>query len=302
MGMEINWLEDFLTLSITRNFSRAAELRNVTQPAFSRRIRNLEYWVGAVLIDRSLFPISLTPAGEAFRKTAQETLDSLRNGREEAQGLMPKSGEVVSIAASHTIAVSFFADWHAALQGRTGAIKARVVADNVAGCIEALITGHCELMLAYSSAALPTLVQMSRYPSTPLASERLVPVSAPGSRGSARYALAGKNALPYLCYPSSSYLGRLTASIIEREGLAGRLDFRYECSMSNVLKSGALAGTGIAWIPALAVRDELAAGSLVCAGDDRHAASLEISLYRQAEPSRPQVERIWDVCLGDSSN
>ena len=66
--MEVSWLEDFLTLSVTRNFTRAAELRNVTQPAFSRRIRNLEYWVGAVLIDRSLFPISLTPAGEAFAR------------------------------------------------------------------------------------------------------------------------------------------------------------------------------------------------------------------------------------------
>ena len=224
--MEVNWLEDFLTLSVTRNFSRAAELRNVTQPAFSRRIRNLEYWVGAVLIDRSIFPTSLTPAGEAFRKTAQETLETLRNGREEAQGLMPKSGEVVTIAASHTIAVSFFAEWHAGLQANSGTIKARVVADNVAGCIEALITGHCGLMLAYSSAALPTLAQMSRYPSLPLA------------------------------------------------------------------------GAGIAWIPELAVRDELVSGSLVCAGEDRHTTPLEISLHRQAEISRPEVEAIWSACVG----
>jgi DNA-binding transcriptional LysR family regulator len=301
--MEVNWLEDFLTLSITRNFSRAAELRNVTQPAFSRRIRNLEYWVGAVLIDRSLFPIGLTLAGEAFRKTAQETVDTLRNGREEAQGLMPtKSGEIVAIAASHTIAVSFFADWHAALQASTGAIKARVIADNVAGCVEALITGHCDLMLAYSSAALPTLAQMNRYPSAALVSERLVPVSAPESTGSARYTLTSREMLPYLCYPSNSYLGRLTASVIDRENLAARLDFRYECSMSDVLKSGVVAGAGIAWIPELAVRDELAAGSLVYAGDDRHTATLGISLYRQAEPSRPEVERIWKACLEASAN
>ena len=59
---------------------------------------NLEYWVGAVLIDRSLFPISLTPAG-GLRKTAQSTLDA-RSGREEAQGLMPKSRRWSPIAAS----------------------------------------------------------------------------------------------------------------------------------------------------------------------------------------------------------
>lgn len=300
--MELNWLEDFLTLAVTRNFSRAAELRNVTQPAFSRRIRNLEYWVGAMLVDRSLFPINLTPAGNAFRKTAQEALDTLRNGREEAQGFMPKAGEIVLIAASHTIAVSFFADWHARMQDGIGAIKARVIADNVAGCVEALITGHCDLMLAYSSAALPTLADMDRYPSTPLAHERLVPVSAPAPDGSPRYSLRGHKVLPYLCYSGNSYLGRLTSTVIDREDLAARLDFRYECSMSDVLKGGVVAGAGIAWIPELAVRDELAAGSLVLAGDDRHTAPLAISLYRKAELTRPEVERIWAASLGMSGS
>ena len=40
--MEIAWLEDFLALSATLNFSRAAEMRNLTQPTFNRRIKNLE--------------------------------------------------------------------------------------------------------------------------------------------------------------------------------------------------------------------------------------------------------------------
>ena len=213
---------------------------------------------------------------------------------------MPKAGEVVSIAASHTIAVSFFADWHAGLQASIGAVKARIIADHVAGCVEALITGTCDLMLTYSSPALPTLADMGRYPSTPLAHERLVPVSAPARNGSARYALSGREALPYLCYSGNSYLGRLTAAVIDREALAGRLEFRYECSMSDVLKRGVLAGAGIAWVPELAVRDELAAGTLVLAGEERHTAPLGISLYRKAELSRPEVERIWAACVDRS--
>jgi DNA-binding transcriptional LysR family regulator len=40
--MELIWFEDYLALAETLNFSRAAELRNITQPAFSRRIRALE--------------------------------------------------------------------------------------------------------------------------------------------------------------------------------------------------------------------------------------------------------------------
>ena len=60
--MQLAWLEDFVELARTRNFSRAAENRFVTSPAFGRRIRALEEWVGAPLAERKQ-PVSLTPAG-----------------------------------------------------------------------------------------------------------------------------------------------------------------------------------------------------------------------------------------------
>ena len=40
--MQLKWFEDFLALAQTRSFSRAAELRHVTHPAFGRRIKALE--------------------------------------------------------------------------------------------------------------------------------------------------------------------------------------------------------------------------------------------------------------------
>ncbi len=65
MNLETKWLEDFLELAETRNFSAAAVRRNVTQPAFSRRIRMLERSVGAELVDRGQTPIALTESGRA---------------------------------------------------------------------------------------------------------------------------------------------------------------------------------------------------------------------------------------------
>ena len=62
--MEHKWLEDLVVLAETRSFSRAALMRNITQPAFSRRIQALEAWMGVDLIVRSSYPPSLTPAGE----------------------------------------------------------------------------------------------------------------------------------------------------------------------------------------------------------------------------------------------
>ena len=82
--METKWLEDFVSLAETRSFSRSAQLRHVTQPAFSRRIQALEAWAGIDLVDRSSYPTRLTPAGETFHGQALEVLDALQALLEQA--------------------------------------------------------------------------------------------------------------------------------------------------------------------------------------------------------------------------
>lgn len=54
--MTLSGFEDFLTLTGSGTFSKAAQQRNVTQPAFSRRIQMLENWLGVQLIDRKAAP------------------------------------------------------------------------------------------------------------------------------------------------------------------------------------------------------------------------------------------------------
>ena len=79
--MDTKWLEDFVSLAETRSFSRSAQLRHVTQSAFSRRIQSLEAWAGVELVDRSAYPTRLTPAGATFYVQAQEILLSLQSSR-----------------------------------------------------------------------------------------------------------------------------------------------------------------------------------------------------------------------------
>src|SRR4051812_17827196 len=80
-GVETKWLEDFISLAETRSFSRSAQLRHITQPAFSRRIQSLEAWAGIDLVDRSSYPTRLTAAGETFRSQALEILGALQTTR-----------------------------------------------------------------------------------------------------------------------------------------------------------------------------------------------------------------------------
>jgi LysR family transcriptional regulator, low CO2-responsive transcriptional regulator len=74
--MDFDQLQTFLEVARHASFSRAAEKRFRTQPAISSQIRALEDEVGAKLFDRSGGKVSLTAAGKAFQKYAQETLEA----------------------------------------------------------------------------------------------------------------------------------------------------------------------------------------------------------------------------------
>lgn len=80
--MDTRWLEDFVSLAETRSFSRSAQLRHITQPAFTRRIQALEAWAGTALIDRSSYPTRLTPAGQALYPQALNWLQDLQRIRQ----------------------------------------------------------------------------------------------------------------------------------------------------------------------------------------------------------------------------
>jgi len=65
--MELHQIRYFLAACETLNFTRAAELRNVSQPALTKAIHMLEYELGGPLFDTQSRPIQLTAFGELLR-------------------------------------------------------------------------------------------------------------------------------------------------------------------------------------------------------------------------------------------
>lgn len=74
VGMELRHLRYFVAVARSLHFSRAAAGLNMTQPALSRQIRDLEEELGVRLLHRHGRETSLTPAGRRFFERAQEIL------------------------------------------------------------------------------------------------------------------------------------------------------------------------------------------------------------------------------------
>lgn len=70
--MDINRLNEFITLATHLNYSKAANQLYLTQPALSRHIHDLEQTLGAKLFVRDTHNVYLTSVGKLFFNEAQE--------------------------------------------------------------------------------------------------------------------------------------------------------------------------------------------------------------------------------------
>lgn len=207
--MELKWLEDFLSLAASRSFSRAAELRNITQPAFSRRIRSLEIWLGCELFDRTRYPVTLTTEGRAFLETAEGMVHQLYQAKAALQGR--NSGQLpqasFAVTALHTLTTTLLPGWLSALRDQIGPVGSRVLPENFALCLQALTEGGYDFFMTFQHGSVPIPLDPQRFPYVTIGSDSLVGVARTDRL--AHWRAAGPT-LPLLHYSRGSFLGLLT--------------------------------------------------------------------------------------------
>lgn len=290
--METKWLEDFVSLAETHSFSRSAQLRHVTQPAFSRRIQSLEAWAGIDLVDRSSYPTRLTPAGATLYTQSLEMLQALQSTRAMLRGYHAAGHDVIEFAVPHTLAFTFFPAWLSSLRGQFGPIKSRLIALNVHDAVLRLVEGSCDLLLAYHHASQPVQLDADRYEMLTLGQEVLAPYVRSDAAGAPLFQLPGRagQLLPYLGYAPGAYLGGVVDLILKQSATPIHLDRVYETDMAEGLKAMALEGHGIAFLPYSAVRKELRSKRLVSAAP-KEMAGLEMTLDIRVYRERPQANQ-----------
>nr|WP_315463801.1 LysR substrate-binding domain-containing protein [uncultured Rhodoferax sp.] len=285
--METKWLEDFVSLAETRSFSRSAQLRHVTQPAFSRRIQSLEAWAGTDLVDRSSYPTRLTPAGETLYDQSLEVLQALQSTRAMLRGHTTTAQDVIEFAVPHTLAFTFFPAWVSALRESFGPLKSRLIALNVHDAVMRLVEGSCDLLIAYHHPSQPNQLDAERYEMVSLGEEVVAPYAKPDESGRPLFSLPGKvgQPLPYLGYAPGAYLGQMVELILKQSELPIHFDRVYETDMAEGLKAMALEGHGVAFLPHSAVQKDLRARKLVSALPE-HMQSLQITMEVRAYRER----------------
>lgn len=294
--MELAWLEDFLEIVATRNFSTAASARNISQPAFSRRIKSLETWVGASLVDRSTYPVRLTSAGNMFLPRCQEMVREMYRLRTDCRNVAGASSQLITFASLHTLAIYFFPTWVHSPDMPSAPMRTSMHTADFLECIEHLTSGRCDFVITYDHPDGPPVLEAGPFESLQIGKDRLVLVSGVDSSGQPLFTLdpAEGDEVPYLAYSwNDGYLGKLISLIRSRSRRPLNLSIVYQSSLAEGLKHMAVAGHGVAWLPQICVRKSIAQGELVQIGGQQLSLEMEIRIFRRTGSGSRDAEALW---------
>ncbi|MFK7836810.1 MAG: LysR family transcriptional regulator [Sulfitobacter sp.] len=277
--MDMQWLDDVLVLLEERNMTRAAARRHITQPAFSRRIRSFEDWLGVEVLERGTNRIEISAAllsNEAEIKALVARLGELRS---KITRFDPHS-YTVSIAAQHAPVFSTFPDMAMRAKQSLPGVRFRLRPGNLPDCVSMFLRGDTTMLLCYESQRATSLQFGPTIERARAGIDYLVPVVG----GSLRYAVKDNGDVaadtPAIVYPDNSYFGQVLVKAARPFGShAQSVNPVCETAFSSGIKELALAGIGIAWLPYSMVHREVANGDVISLSNRFGTEPLEVAVY-----------------------
>lgn len=294
--MQLKWLEDFVALAQERSFTRAAELRHVTHPAFGRRIRALESWAGTPLIEREAGPVKLTAAGQAFLDTALQMTRHLAQSHDELMAIAGRQGRTVTLCTGRTLARTIVADWLVRLRPYLADGELRISTRSLADAVHDLQHGLADFSILYHHPSLVVPLDGREYEHIGLASDRLLPISRTDTSGAPMYLLeAGCAPVPYIAYDRTLALGRLVEDLLAHHPLAVHLKRLVECDSPDANYEYVRKGLGVSWLPWSVVHTDVKSGLLAPAGGKGLEVKFDVRMFRPKRRLSALAESLWST-------
>ncbi|MDQ7071123.1 MAG: LysR family transcriptional regulator [Rhodobacterales bacterium] len=231
-------IEVFIATAQERSISAAARRLGASASAVSQQLTNLETAIGAILVQRKMRPVTLTPAGEIFRRRAESILNEAEQARIELA-----TGD---LAALTRFRLGMIEDFEAEV---TPGLLTHM-AGELQGCQFLLETGASHALYDQLDArALDVIVaaemgaQADWMEVHPLLSEGFV-VAAPKGLVDANCDILEKlKTLPFVQYTQRHHMGRQIAEHLARQNLTPA--HRFELDSYHAIL--ALVGQGAGW-------------------------------------------------------
>src|SRR5262245_5118805 len=254
--VEIGQIEAFLAVGTFGGFRRAADALHVTQPAVSARIKALEASLGVPLFERRPGGLAPSAAGRALKPHAEQLLRAVAGARQAVHDLRPASGGALQIAAALSICTYLLPGVLQRFQAAHPKVMITVRSGHSKQVLEMVLSGEAELGLA-RSLHHPEVETVSLRDDPLILVERATARRARGRRARLEEIVDQ----PLIFFDRGSSDWTLTHGLFRRAGLVPNVALEVETI--ETAKRMVQRGMGLAFLPHLAVGDELRRRSLV---------------------------------------
>ena len=293
--MDIKALEDFICLAETGSFSKAADKRFITQPAFSRRIKSLENWFGTDLVDRSQFPTRLTVSGEKVLTTAQQIIAGLSDCKIQITQENRQNLNQLKFSMPHNLSMGFFPKWRQCIEPVIGDTMIQVVTGNIHDTAQLLDSNSCDLVIFYQFDQVKGFsFNENKFKRIFIGEDKLIPVCKPDDNGQPVISIESNDnsKLPYIGWSPPTLVNHSLELLFQENEFSSRLQLRYENQLAAALRQEVLTGTGFAWLPESLISDELER-SLLVRSSHRYDLSMQIGLACNKTNMNATVSALW---------
>src|SRR5438105_3166500 len=139
MSLNLHHLRLFAAVAQRRSFTAAAAALNISQPAISKALAELERSTGLPLVDRSGKAVRLTDAGVALYDRARELFGIEQAAEQELREIRGLEHGVLRVGASTTIATYLLPPILSAFRTRHPRVELRVASANTRAIARMLV-------------------------------------------------------------------------------------------------------------------------------------------------------------------
>lgn len=146
--MEIQQLEYFKTVAQMQHMTHAAEKLNISQPALSKSIANIEQELGVPLFDRQGRSICLNRYGKLFLESVDIILNEFEKAKEEISDIVKPGFGEVSFGFIHTLGMAVVPELMAHIPLKYPNMKFTLTQSSSYNLLKGLEEGNLDLCLS----------------------------------------------------------------------------------------------------------------------------------------------------------
>lgn len=282
--MDTKLLEDALLLLECKSLSAAAERRNMTQPAFSRRIQALERWVGHPLVTRRANRVEISQHLTDNAARLRALLSHLSQVQRHLKDADPALRSLV-VAAPHALSSSVVAEIIGSARTAAEPWRVRLLTGNQDDAISLFLNREADVLLSYENRALHRMPFDDSVQRFSWRSDAFLPVIGCGLchfMGDDGHLSADT---PSVGYPTGSMFGKILAAHEASQPARLPQEAVVETTFSLGAASLVRAGVAAAWVPGCLIQPSLQRGEVVGLSQDYGRIPMEIALYGHASHS-----------------